>query len=39
MPIVYPFKSVIVLTAALLLVQGVSEVLKCIEAIKQGRWA
>ena len=39
MPIVYPFKSVIVLTAALLLVQGVSEVLKCIEAIKRGRWA
>lgn len=39
MPIIYPFKSVIVLTATLLLVQGVSEVLKCIEAIKQGRWA
>ncbi len=39
LPIVYPFKTVIPLTAALLLVQGVSEVLKCIEAIKRGRWA
>lgn len=38
LPIVYPFKTVIPLTAALLLVQGVSEVLKCIEAIKRGRW-
>lgn len=39
LPIVYPFKTVIPLTAALLLVQGVSEVLKCVEAIKRGRWA
>lgn len=38
LPIVYPFKTVIPLTAALLLVQGLSEVLKCIEAIKRGRW-
>lgn len=39
LPIVYPFKAVIPLTAALLLVQGMSEVLKCIEAIRRGRWA
>ncbi len=39
LPIVYPFKTVIPITAGLLLVQGVSEVLKCIEAIKRGRWA
>ena len=38
LPIVYPFKTVIPVTAALLMVQGVSEVLKCIEAIKQGKW-
>ena len=38
LPIVYPFKTVIPVTAALLLIQGVSECLKCIETIKQGRW-
>jgi len=39
LPPVYPFKTVIPLTAALLLIQGVSEVLKCIEAIKRGKWS
>ena len=39
LPIVYPFKTVIPLTAALLMIQGVSESLKCVEAIKQGRWS
>ena len=38
LPIVYPFKTVIPVTTALLMIQGVSESLKCIEAIKQGRW-
>ena len=38
LPIVYPFKTVIPVTAALLMLQGVSESLKCVEAIKQGRW-
>ncbi|NQU56520.1 MAG: TRAP transporter small permease subunit [Rhodospirillales bacterium] len=38
LPIVYPFKTVIPVTAALLMIQGVSESLKCVEAIKQGRW-
>lgn len=39
LPIVYPFKTVIPLTAALLMIQGVSESLKCVEAIRQGRWS
>lgn len=38
LPPVYPFKTVIPLAAALLLIQGISEVLKCIEAIQRGRW-
>jgi TRAP-type mannitol/chloroaromatic compound transport system permease small subunit len=39
-PIVYPFKTVIPLTAVLLLVQGVAELLKCLYAIRTGRlWA
>ena len=39
LPIVYPFKTVIPMTAALLLIQGISETLKCVEAIKEGRWS
>ena len=39
-PIVYPFKTVIPLTAILLIIQGVAEVLKNIYAIRTGRvWA
>ena len=39
-PIVYPFKGVIPLTAVLLLIQGVAELLKSIYAIRTGReWA
>jgi TRAP-type mannitol/chloroaromatic compound transport system permease small subunit len=39
-PIVYPFKTVIPLTALLLLLQGVAEFLKSYYAIKTGRlWA
>jgi TRAP-type mannitol/chloroaromatic compound transport system permease small subunit len=39
-PIIYPFKSVIPLTALLLLVQGVAEFLKSVYAIRTGRlWA
>jgi TRAP-type mannitol/chloroaromatic compound transport system permease small subunit len=38
LPIVYPFKTVIPVTIALLMIQGVAESLKCVEAIKQGRW-
>ena len=36
-PIVYPFKTVIPLTALLLIVQGVGEVLKNVYAIRTGR--
>jgi len=39
-PIVYPFKTVIPLTALLLLIQGVAELLKSLYAIRTGRlWA
>jgi len=39
-PIVYPFKTVIPLTALLLLVQGIAELLKSLYAIRTGRlWA
>jgi TRAP-type mannitol/chloroaromatic compound transport system permease small subunit len=39
-PIVYPFKAVIPLTALLLLVQGIGELLKSLYAIRTGReWA
>lgn len=37
-PIIYPFKTVIPVTAALLLIQGVSELLKSIYAAKRGEW-
>ena len=36
-PIVYPFKGVIPLTALLLLIQGFSEFLKSVYAVKTGR--
>jgi TRAP-type mannitol/chloroaromatic compound transport system permease small subunit len=36
-PIIYPFKAVIPLTALLLLVQGISEFLKSLYAIRTGR--
>jgi TRAP-type mannitol/chloroaromatic compound transport system permease small subunit len=36
-PIVYPFKTVIPVTALLLMIQGVGEVLKSIYAIRTGR--
>lgn len=38
MPIIYPFKFVIPLTAALLLIQGVSEFLKSVWAARHGEW-
>jgi TRAP-type mannitol/chloroaromatic compound transport system permease small subunit len=37
-PIVYPFKTVIPVAAFLLLIQGVSELLKSIYAAKRGVW-
>ena len=39
-PIVYPFKTVIPVTALLLIAQGIAEVFKCVYAIRTGRvWA
>lgn len=38
MPIIYPLKAVMPAAAALLLLQGVSEFLKCIYALRTGRW-
>ena len=38
MPVIYPLKAVIPVATALLLLQGVSEFLKCIYALRTGRW-
>lgn len=38
MPIIYPFKTVIPVTAALLIIQGVSEFIKSVYAWKKGEW-
>lgn len=38
-PIIYPFKTIIPITGALLLAQGVAEVLRCIHCIRTGAWA
>ena len=38
MPVIYPLKAVIPVAAALLLMQGVSEFLKCIYALRTGKW-
>lgn len=37
-PVVYPFKTVIPITAAMLLIQGVSEFIKSVYAWKRGEW-
>jgi TRAP-type mannitol/chloroaromatic compound transport system permease small subunit len=38
MPVIYPLKFVIPVAAALLLLQGVAEFLKCVYALRTGRW-
>jgi TRAP-type mannitol/chloroaromatic compound transport system permease small subunit len=38
MPVIYPLKTVLPLAAGLLLMQGASEFLKCLYAIRTGRW-
>lgn len=35
---VYPLKAVIPLGAALLLLQGIAQVLRCVHAVRHGRW-
>ena len=37
-PIIWPLKVVIPATAFLMLLQGISQVAKCIRCIKRGRW-
>jgi len=37
-PIIWPLKMVIPLTAFLMLLQGISQVIKCIRCLKLGRW-
>jgi TRAP-type mannitol/chloroaromatic compound transport system permease small subunit len=37
-PPVYPFKTVIPVAGALVLMQGIVEIIRCIICIKQGRW-
>jgi TRAP-type mannitol/chloroaromatic compound transport system permease small subunit len=37
-PPIYPFKTVIPLAGAILLVQGVVEIIRCVICIKQGYW-
>jgi TRAP-type mannitol/chloroaromatic compound transport system permease small subunit len=37
-PIIYPFKTAIPVSIAMLLVQGVSELFKCIYAAVKGEW-
>jgi len=37
-PPVYPFKTVIPLAGAILLAQGIVEIIRCIVCLKQGSW-
>jgi TRAP-type mannitol/chloroaromatic compound transport system permease small subunit len=37
-PPIYPFKAVIPLAGAILLVQGIVEIIRCIICLKQGYW-
>jgi len=37
-PIIWPLKMVIPTTALLMLIQGISQVIKCIRCLKLGRW-
>jgi TRAP-type mannitol/chloroaromatic compound transport system permease small subunit len=37
-PPIYPFKTVIPIAGAFLLVQGIVEIIRCVICIKQGYW-
>jgi len=37
-PPIYPFKTVIPLAGAILLAQGIVEIIRCVSCIKQGHW-
>ncbi|HWP35900.1 MAG TPA: TRAP transporter small permease subunit [Thermodesulfobacteriota bacterium] len=38
-PIIWPLRMVIPVTAFLMLLQGVAQVVRCVRAIRQGRWS
>ena len=38
MPVIYPLKAVLPIATAMLLLQGISEFLKCIHALRTGSW-
>jgi TRAP-type mannitol/chloroaromatic compound transport system permease small subunit len=38
MPVIYPLKAVLPIAAGLLLLQGLSEFLKCLHALRTGAW-
>ena len=38
MPLLYPIKSVLFIGLVLLIIQGISETLKCVYAVKNRRW-
>lgn len=38
-PIIWPLKSMIPLSAALLLLQGVAQVIKCVRCLQRGSWS
>ena len=37
-PPIYPFKTIIPIAGAFLLLQGIVEIIRCVICIKQGRW-
>ena len=38
MPVIYPLKAVLPIATAMLLLQGLAEFLKCMHALRTGRW-
>ena len=38
MPVIYPLKAVLPIATAMLLLQGIAEFLKCMHALRTGRW-
>lgn len=38
-PIIWPLKMVIPITAALMLLQGVAQIMKCVRCLQRGSWA
>jgi TRAP-type mannitol/chloroaromatic compound transport system permease small subunit len=38
-PIIWPLKMIIPITAALMLLQGVAQIMKCVRCLQRGSWA